>query len=237
MGKSNIWMAFSDLMTGLMIIFLFIAVAYMIEVDRKNQQIKEQIAELDEFVQTRQKLHDKLKNEFRGDTTKWSVGKDLSIKFNNQTILFDPAKWELTPDFKSMLDDFLPRYFDILLKDTLSGSITEVRIEGHTDDVPFPTLNEDPYIANVILSQRRSLSVLLYFQSMPAYQRYTNEEKRKLEFWLTANGLSFGKALDKSGDFVNTSKKPIDRDKSRRVEFRIVTNDIGVVKKILKMDN
>lgn len=219
MSKSNVWMSLSDLMTGLMIIFLFIAIAYISRV-QSNQSV------LTDYVETKKQLHDKLVKEFAGDTLKWqmAIGKDLSMKFNNPTVLFDLGSSELTPGFKAILDDFLPRYFNILLNDSLRSKIKEVRIEGHTDDVPFPTLDSDPYIANVILSQQRSLSVLRYFRKMKVYEQYSEKQKRLLEFWLTSNGLSFGKSLDDEGEYTLVSGKDIDRDLSRRVEFRIVTS-------------
>lgn len=219
MSKSNVWMSVSDLMTGLMIIFLFIAIAYISRV-QSNQSV------LTDYVETRSRLHEKLVNEFQGDTLKWqmAIGKDLSMKFNNPTVLFTTGSYELTPGFKAILDDFLPRYLDILLKDSLRTRIKEVRIEGHTDDVPFPSLDPDPYIANVILSQQRALSVLRYFRKMEAYEKYTPQEKRLLEFWFTSNGLSFGKSLDENGKYTLLSGKEINRELSRRVEFRIVTS-------------
>ena len=45
-----------------------------------------------------------------------------------------------------------------------------------------------------------------------------------LEYWFTANGLSYGKSLDQDGEYTFISKKPIDKELSRRVEFRIVTD-------------
>ena len=70
MAKHNVWMSVSDLMTGLMVIFLFIAVAYMSQVS-KNQSV------LTEYVETKQKLHDKLVHEFEGtSTTLTAVGND-----------------------------------------------------------------------------------------------------------------------------------------------------------------
>ena len=38
MARSNVWMSVSDLMTGLMIIFLFVAVSYMVKV-QDNQSV------------------------------------------------------------------------------------------------------------------------------------------------------------------------------------------------------
>lgn len=217
-NKHNVWMSVSDLMTGLMIIFLFIAISYISRV-KKNQNI------LSNYVETKQKLHEKLVNEFKGDTAIWqmSIGKDLSMKFNNPTVLFASSSYELTPQFKLILDKFLPKYLDILLKDSLRKNIQEIRIEGHTDDIKYDQYDKDPYIANAILSQQRALSVLRYLRQMPSFQRYSHEEKRLLEYWFTANGLSYGKSLDANGTYTIKSGNPIDATRSRRVEFRIIT--------------
>lgn len=218
MKKNNIWMSVSDLMTGLMIIFLFIAVAYISRV-KKNQNV------LSDYVETKYKLHDRLVNEFKGDTAKWqmTIGRDLSMKFNNPNVLFASSSYELTPQFKSILNQFLPKYLHILLTDSLRKNIQEIRIEGHTDNVRYDQYDKDPYIANVILSQQRSLSVLRYLREMPSFKSYSAADKRLLEYWFTANGLSYGKSLDSNWQYTIKSGKPIDKQKSRRVEFRIIT--------------
>lgn len=218
MAKPNVWLSVSDLMTGLMIIFLFISIAYISKV-QDNQEV------LSDYVETKTKLHDKLVDKFKSDTIKWqmSIGCDLSMKFKNPTVLFQSGKAELTPDFKNILDEFLPKYFGILVNDSLRDQIEEVRIEGHTDIVPYPQLDPDPYIANAILSQQRALNVLRYFRQMPAYQKFSKEDQQRIEFWLTANGLSYGKSLDSEGRFTFESKKSANFPMSRRVEFRIIT--------------
>ena len=202
-----------------MVIFLFIAIAYISRV-QQNQSV------LTDYVETKNQLHDKLVKEFEGDTLKWqmAIGKDLSMKFKEPTVLFASGSYELTPRFKEILDEFLPRYFNILLNDSLKNNIQEIRIEGHTDNVPIPRYDEDPYIANVILSQQRALSVLRYLRKMPSYQQYSEEQRSLLEFWFTANGLSYGKAVDNAGNYINKSHNEIDKDMSRRVEFRIITS-------------
>lgn len=219
MSRPNVWLSVSDLMTGLMVIFLFISIAYISRV-QQNQTV------LTDYVETKNQLHQKLVKEFEGDTLNWqmAIGRDLSMKFKEPTVLFATGSYELTPRFKEILDEFLPRYFNILLNDSLKSNIQEIRIEGHTDDVPIPRYDPDPYIANVVLSQQRALSVLRYLRSMPSYQEYTQEERNLLEYWFTANGLSYGKAVDHNGEYTLKSGKPIDKDMSRRVEFRIVTS-------------
>lgn len=108
MTKPNIWLSVSDLMTGLMVIFLFVAIAYISRV-QQNQSV------LTDYVETKNELHSKLVKEFAGDTAKWqmAIGKDLSMKFKEPTVLFATGSYELTPRFKEILDEFLPRYFNI----------------------------------------------------------------------------------------------------------------------------
>lgn len=110
MAKTNVWLSVSDLMTGLMVIFLFVAIAYISRV-QKNQSV------LTDYVETKNELHNKLVKEFEGDTLKWqmTIGKDLTMKFKEPTVLFATGSSELTPRFKEILEEFLPRYFNILL--------------------------------------------------------------------------------------------------------------------------
>lgn len=229
MAKHNVWMSVSDLMTGLMIIFLFVAVAYMI-------QVKDSESVLREYIETKQHLHQKLVNEFKGDTAEWKmvVGRDLSMKFKEPEVLFAQGSGEIKPKFMQILDEFIPRYLNILLTDTFKNRIIEIRIEGHTDDLRMVKYGKDPYLSNVLLSQERAYNVLKYIREMPSFSQYTAEQRNLLDFWFTANGLSFGKALDANERYAAETKDTIDRAKSRRVEFRIVTKGEELLENFVK---
>lgn len=232
MSKGNIWMSVSDLMTGLMVIFLFISISYI-------SKVQENAVNLRDYVEVKNNLHDKLVSRFKGDTARWvmTIGGDLSMKFKKSEVQFATGSWELTPQFKDILDEFLPKYFDILLNDSLRNHIEEIRIEGHTDDVPMPRLDVDPYIANVILSQRRALSVLRYFREMNYYIKLPKVQQRQLEYWFTANGFSYGKALDRDNEYAFQTSNEIDKDKSRRVEFRIITDSEKLLERFVQQSH
>lgn len=101
MAKPNVWLSVSDLMTGLMVIFLFVAIAYISRV-QKNQSV------LTDYVETKNEMHDKLVNEFAGDTLKWqmAIGKDLTMKFKEPTVLFATGSYELTLASKKFSTNF-----------------------------------------------------------------------------------------------------------------------------------
>jgi outer membrane protein OmpA-like peptidoglycan-associated protein len=232
-GNEGNWISFSDIMTGLMVIFMFIAISYIVEVQKKQQE-RDLIFE--EFKATKEMLYAELEKEFRDDFREWKVelDKDLSIKFANPEVLFESGKSEIRPNFEQILNEFLPRYFSILLQSKYEKKIAEIRIEGHTDVVPATQFDADPYIGNVKLSQLRSAEVLKYFRQMPYYEQLSDSTEQKLQFWITANGLSYGRTLDSEKQLTAITGKSINNEFSRRVEFRIITTSESLIERVLK---
>jgi outer membrane protein OmpA-like peptidoglycan-associated protein len=232
-NTDNTWVSFSDIMTGLMVIFMFIAISYIVEVQKKQ---KERDIIFEEFKATKEQLYAELENEFKDDFNRWQIelDKDLSIKFTNPNVLFASGQAAIRPYFEQILNEFMPRYFRILMQEKYQNKIAEIRIEGHTDTVAAPQFDSDPYIANVKLSQLRSAAVLKHFRNMLYYHNLTPKDKQQLQFWLTANGLSYGRTLDSNNVLTALSGNPINNDFSRRVEFRIITTSEKLVEKVLK---
>lgn len=232
-NSGNNWVSFSDIMTGLMIIFLFISISYMLEVQKKQAE-RDEIFE--EFKATKEELYNELDSVFKSDFQEWKVklDKDLSIKFTNPDVLFKSGETTIRPKFDTILQSFLPRYFDVLLQKKYKDKISEIRIEGHTDTVPAPSFDKDPYIGNILLSQQRAAEVLKYFRNMNYYKTLSKTDEKFLQFWLTANGLSYGRTVDSNGELTIISGLPINNKKSRRVEFRIVTTSDKLIERVLK---
>lgn len=219
------WIPLSDIMTGLMFLFLLIALAYMVESERRSQQAK-QVAVL--YSQIRLNLYSELEREFHNDFTKWGAilyKDDLSIRFREPDVLFSINSTDLTPRFQSILSDFFPRYVRILTSNKYRHNVREVRIEGYTSSVWHGASLKDAYIGNMALSQRRTRSVLQYVMNLSALQPV------KTQSWLmdtvTANGLSFSHLIKRN----NVENKNL----SQRVEFRVQTNADEQIHKILSI--
>lgn len=230
--KENFWIPYADLMTVLMVVFLFISIAYMGVVEfQKKQQNKI----FEDYRESKESLYRDLNEKFKDDFKKWSVilDKDLSIKFTNPEVLFPSGKSTITKTFQEILNDFIPKYLDIILNQKYENKIAEIRIEGHTDDVATNE-SSDSYIDNIKLSQERSRNVLKYLRSTMYFKTLPNANKEKLQFLLTANGLSYGRTLDDNKKLTYFSNEPINKKNSRRVEFRIVTSSENLIEKVLK---
>jgi outer membrane protein OmpA-like peptidoglycan-associated protein len=230
--KESHWIPLADLMTVLMVIFLFISISIMKSV--KDKQSKQNQIFKD-YKASKIDLYNELNAAFKNDFAKWNLklDNDLSIKFTNPKVLFPEGSPDITMHFQSILKDFLPKYLHVVLQEKYKDKIAEIRIEGHTDTKPIGLTN-DPYIDNMKLSQDRGRNVLAFLRTQSCFGQLETAEKKRLQYWLTANGLSYGRTLDKQFKISFDSKQPIDNDKSRRVEFRIVTTSEAIINEALK---
>jgi outer membrane protein OmpA-like peptidoglycan-associated protein len=121
----------------------------------------------------------------------------------------------------------------VVLQEKYKDKIAEIRIEGHTDTKPIGQTN-DAYIDNMKLSQDRARNVLAFLRSQNCFLNLEAIQKNRLQFWLTANGLSYGRPVDKDYKLSFESSRGVDEMKSRRVEFRIVTTSEAIINQALK---
>ena len=214
------WISLSDMMTGLMMIFLLLSMTLMVGAEQTSNIASAYQAQKSEIYQ-------ELMKEFKDDLSKWDAEIDdntLTIKFNNDEVLFKAGNPQLNPKFKTILNDFIPRYVNILTKDSHKNNILEVRIEGHTSsEWAYGVSQDNAYFNNMNLSQARTRSVLQYILGMPSI----HSDKQWLMRYLTANGLSSSRPILGSNGRENSKR-------SRRVEFRIVTNAEGQIDEILR---
>lgn len=216
------WMSVSDLMSGLMIVFLFISVLLMRSALVERDKIKEVAIA---YQNNQVALYEALVSEFDKDLGRWNAEIDratLSFQFKSPDILFDTGSANLRPAFKSVLSDFFPRYLKVL--SNFRDSINEVRIEGHTSSRwNHQSSTDEAYFRNMALSQERTRSVLLYAQGLDSVASERGWVRRNV----AAVGFSSSRlVLD---DFGNE-----DEDRSRRVTFRVITNAETQIRKILE---
>ena len=150
----------SDLMTGLMMIFMLVAIIFMVQLKRDEAKI---IASQDRvkkiailYSDLRAQLYQDLESEFKDDLGKWhaTITPDLAVRFQEPDVQFDTGMAIVKDSFKAMLDSFFPRYIKILYSAKYHDAIEEVRIEGHTSSIWKGLDYEHAYYENMRLSQK-----------------------------------------------------------------------------------
>jgi outer membrane protein OmpA-like peptidoglycan-associated protein len=219
---SEHWMSVSDLMAGLMMVFLFISVAFMRYVLIEQERIKE-IAVT--YQDTQVAIYESLMAEFEHDLERWHAEIDresLEFRFKSPEVLFGQGDINLRPEFKAILANFFPRYLSVL--DGFHDAIDEVRIEGHTSSVWNRwTSADDAYFNNMELSQGRTRAVLHY-----VYTLLPGDSQRRE--WVRRHVAAVGYS---SSRLVHDAEGREDQERSRRVTFRVLTNAETQIQRIL----
>ncbi|MBK1721330.1 OmpA family protein [Thiocystis violacea] len=205
------WLVVSDLMATLMMIFLFLSVLYMAQVERTHlveTEVRTTAAE------SRQAIYRALDDEFRDDLPRWNaelVEATLTLRFREPDVLFDRSSSRIKPEFEAILRDFLPRYLAQL--SAFEGVIREIRIEGHTSsEWSADTTPLQAYFLNMDLSQQRTQAVLKFAYGLEGLAGETWFRDRVAAVGLSSSRLVY----DRDGHE--------DAEASRRVEFSVLTN-------------
>ena len=206
------------MMSGLMLVFLFIAISFMIEIESEKEKM---IDVAKSYRDVKVNLNEVLYEEFELDLKTWDaeITKDNAVVFNSPNVLFEVNKSTVKSDFKRILEEFFPRYIKIITSQQYKDDILELRVEGHTsNEWANVTSKEDIYLKNMKLSQSRAYEVLSYCYSLD--DDFIRQHREWLEKNFRANGMAFAKLKENSN--------------SRRVEFTIMMKSEDKVYKILK---
>lgn len=234
--ETSIWISNTDLMSGLLVVFLFISILM-------TQSVSEITEKTDE---AKQNLQSNLTSSFTAEElSEYNLdpqqnGGDIGhASFDKGESRFKVGSSELTPEFQATLKAFLPSYIKAIYdtneqyKKEHNGQecIQEIRIEGHTSS-EWHNANVPPniaYINNMELSQSRTREIIKFALSLPELVPYHTFIKEKL----TANGLSSSHQKTK----IENGQQVEDKEASRRIEFRVVANNEETLKNIKEAMN
>ena len=205
---SPVWLSLSDLMSVLMVIFLFISIGFFMELQKGNKQIENR----------HRALNSALHQEFFADLERWSaeITDDNIVRFDAP---FAAGRAELSHEFEAILSEFFPRYLAVLSNAEFKNHLQEVRIEGHTSRYwGQASTPQEIYLNNMRLSQQRATNVLDYVYQID--HPNVKGVKTWIEGLLRANGMAYAKPI------YQDDGKTFDSVRSRRVEFKVVTKDL-----------
>jgi chemotaxis protein MotB len=206
------WISISDLMAGLLIIFvLFFVLKLNTEV--KLRRVFEEMYKIKETAVI------DLKKEFKYNN-KIAVLDDGTVRFyldDSDNQLFNVGSSKLKKGGKKEVRDFIIRYLGILFSEKYIEYVDKIVVQGHTDSKGTKHNTElQNYLYNLRLSQARAYSVVEYIhqrvnvsKDKKLNERYKNILRKKL----SASGRSYIDVLkDKEGQEL--------AGLSRRVEFK-----------------
>lgn len=191
------------------------------EILEYKDQVKEQQKQLDQVVGIRKKIVQKLNQKFSNSKLNATVDPETGSICFDSSVLFDYSKYTLKKSGKKVLNEFFPKYFDVILSNDIKQYVSEVIIEGHTD-------NHGSYLYNLDLSQKRAFAVSEY--CLGDSKMFSGKKLETVREMVTANGRSYY-------ELKRNANGKVDANASRRVEikFRLTEEEmIGEMSDILE---
>lgn len=209
--EGHFWPSFTDLLTTFLLCFMLIFIMMMVI---KSLQIEEMKETLDQIMGVRAQLVKELNDTFKDSAQGIEIDeKTGSIIFDTEILFaYDDAK--LKKQSFIFLNEFVPKYLEVLLESGYEEYIAEIIIEGHTD-------RDGDYLYNLELAQDRAYSVASYVMSdaFPYKQTQAVLEKK-----MTVNSKSYTDfRTDENGNYSAAA--------SRRVEFKFRLKDEEILNK------
>ncbi len=181
-------------------------------VTSQQEALDTQQQKLDDLVGVRTKIIRELSEALASANLKASVDSNTGDIMLESSVFFDVGKYDIKESGQALLNQFIPLYLSVLLRDEYADYLGEIIIEGHTD-------TQGTYLTNLELSQQRALSVATYCLQMDSL---TADQQEKLRQVLTAKGRSYS-------DPVYAEDGSVDMDASRRVEFKFRLKDSEMI--------
>jgi len=212
---NHYWMSYSDLMSALLLIF---ALLLMVNMYGNQKEIEAKDKVIEEVIGVKTELIEELRKTFQDSNLQMQIDpKTGAIRFSSG-VFFEYDSSRISTEGRENLENFVPKYINILLSERFREHISQIIIEGHTD-------KSGGYLYNLELSQDRSFAVVseIMSEDFPDF-KYKND----LREMVTSNGRSFSEPIYKENGEV-------DSDKSRRVEFKFRLKDEEAIKKIQEL--
>lgn len=215
-GDENVfWVTMSDLLLGLVVVFLVLFVFTITGYTQNKINEKETQFEVIEKI-----VLALSKNNIKVDVDKFSG----TIKISDLE-LFELNSWELSEKGKDYMSKFVPVYLNTIMTDKkVKENISQIIIEGHTDSQNFAGAKtpQEQYYRNMDLSLKRASSVAQYI----VFAQYDGKSDYESELFklisVEGKGSSVPIIVDGKEDF----------SKSRRVELKIMFEDKGIIEAI-----
>jgi outer membrane protein OmpA-like peptidoglycan-associated protein len=158
-------------------------------------------------------LEEKIGADLRNMNASIQTG-SLSVRFGEYQALFARDSSEITPETREALERFFTSFTEIIMSPEFKERVKEIRVEGYASSYYYNAKNDaERYYQNLLLSQRRASNAIGALMAHPAMLN-----NRWLQARLYAAGMS-------SNSPVLNPDGTENYEKSRRIEFRVITSE------------
>ena len=167
------WVSFSDIMAGLLVIFIMAAVALIIELTQKSQEWDEAIREIAKAEQVRRDLLREIVAELNAKNIPVKISdNDTVLRIPEDVLTFAQRQYEIADTSQEITLEIGKVLHQSITKNSRWKYLDTIFIEGHTDKMPY---RNSKMKGNWGLSTFRAISVWDFWNINMAEQAKLND--------------------------------------------------------------
>jgi len=215
------WISFSDIMAGLLVIFILAAMALIIELQKKQDDFDNSIEELRKSLQVKKSIVIDIKEELEKKNIPVIISEnDSVIRIPEEVLTFKQSRFDLPEDehHQNSALEVGRVLYGAIAKDDRWRYLDTIFIEGHTDSVPF---HNRKIKGNWGLSTFRAISVWDHWRSnLPDDMQLTSLRNHEGKNLFSMSGYAETRP---NPDTFNLTDVTDIHKKNRRIDIRFTT--------------
>jgi len=206
------WISFSDIMAGLLVIFILACVLLIIKLSTMEERVHDAIKEIQNANQIRAAMLLEIRKQLAQQGIIVEISENYSVlRIPDERLYFDSLCYKIPDDKKKLLAEIGNALYDAIVKNKRHTYIDTIFIEGHTDSRKAISLE----MGNWGLSSYRAIAVWKFWSEQiaigPAFKALKNSYGKPL---FSVSGYAATRPLVVHD---NTTEK---QRKNRRIDLR-----------------
>lgn len=220
------WMSFSDMMSGILIIFILVCSALVYQLSETKEKIHSNIWQLEKSIRIRNNMLKEIKTSLASKGINVEVDDDTVI-VPEKTLDFDSGSFDIKNDNKEAAILLGKKISNALKKEERWKLLETVFIEGHTDSL---SADKSYRKGNWELSALRAIS-LWEFWTVEHYDDFGKDFLNMKENFFDGKIMKTKSLFSVSG-YADTRRREMEdnteehRRKNRRIEIRFIIKSI-----------
>ncbi len=220
------WMSFSDMMSGILIIFILVCSALIYKLSETEEKIQTNIRGLEENILIRNEMLSEIKNSLDEQGLFVEIDNDTVI-VPEKTLDFDSGSFAIHGRNVEAATSLGKKIYEALKKDNRWKLMETIFVEGHTDSVSADKMYR---MGNWELSALRAISLWKYWTE--DHEDDFGEGLLKMRRTVTENGTTRIKSLFSVSGYADTRRRVTEdnssesRRQNRRIEIRFIIRSV-----------
>lgn len=210
------WMSFSDMMSGMLIIFILVCIALLYKLSQIEYDVNKGIDDLNKSIEIRSKILKEMEKEiFKQIGIKVEItDNDSVLRIPHSSFKFDTGSYEINEELKEKAKKIGEILYIAIKKDERWTSLETVFVEGHADERDAPEYRH----GNWNLSAMRAIELWRFWIEKTDYgtalSELKNSDGKKL---FSVSGYAATRPVIKNA----TNEK--EHSQNRRIDIRFTT--------------